>query len=359
VPAADAASVRRPMSREECSALLRDIGWGVLAVAEPHATSAIPVAVPTAYAYDGECIYVAMSSGRKRDALRRNPHLCLTITDVGSLDCWRSVVVIGAPRWIVDDAARARAIAAFAAQRRPSNAKLSSRSGTRLARASVLAVEVQEMHGFACGDGNVDSESRSDAEMASAEGDALCSAARSDLSFAADCSDPATQAMNAVRRIVRALRSAQDSSEAVLGLTGAQLFVLREIEKSGTPSISELAHRTATVQSSVSEVVARLAARGLVSRGRAAGDRRRASIALTASGHRTLASAPETVQERMLAAFDRLDDDVQQALSRSLAAWIAESGLGDVAATMLLEPLLEQDATLGKAVSSLANTTNT
>lgn len=336
------------MSRAQCFTLVRDIGWGVLAVAEPCEAGAVPVAVPTAYAFDDESIYIAMSSGRKRDALARNPHLCLTITDVGSFDCWRSVAVIGAPRWIDDQPLRARAIAAFAAQRRPAAHRLTTRAATRLAKASMFVLEIDEMHGFESGIvASGADDPISDVPMSvSTIGDGSptemlpLTITEGEQSRSCDRSHLAAQAMNAVRQIVRALRTAQDASQATLGVSAAQLFVLREIEKAASPTIGELAKRTATAQSSVSEVVARLLARKLVLRSRSSADRRRAAITLTALGRRALANAPETVQERMLAAFERLPEHLQQDLAASVDAWIRESGLADVAATMFFEPLL-------------------
>ena len=157
-----------------------------------------------------------------------------------------------------------------------------------------------------------------------------------------DQKDLAGHAMDAIRRIVRALRTADGQSEAVLGLTTAQLFVMREIEKAGRPTIGELAKRTATAQSSVSEVVARLVARGLLAREKSTEDRRRAEISLTEEGTRLLSSAAETVQERMLAAFRTLPPARQREIAQGLGAWITAAGLGAVAPTMFFEPTGEE-----------------
>ena len=73
--------------------------------------------------------------------------------------------------------------------------------------------------------------------------------------------EPVAAAMDALRRIVRSLRIAERHSEAMLGVTTAQLFVLREVDKAGRITVSELARRTATAQSSVSEVLTRLSIR--------------------------------------------------------------------------------------------------
>ena len=152
--------------------------------------------------------------------------------------------------------------------------------------------------------------------------------------------DSAAVAMDAMRRIVRALRTAHVESRAIRGASMAQLFVLREIDKAGIITIGELAARTATAQSSVSAVVARLASRGLIVRGTSTEDRRRAAIILSDDGRAALASAPETIQERLLVAFRQLPVERQRTIADGMDEWIAAAGLGHVAATMFFEPVL-------------------
>lgn len=154
--------------------------------------------------------------------------------------------------------------------------------------------------------------------------------------------EPATIAMDAVRRVVRALRTAQVESRAMSGASMAQLFVLREIDKAGVVTIGELAERTATAQSSVSAVVARLASRGLIVRGTSSVDRRRAAIILSDDGRAALANAPETIQERLLSAFRRLSSERQRQAADALDEWISAAGLGHVAPTMFFEPALAE-----------------
>src|SRR5262249_54251271 len=90
--------------------------------------------------------------------------------------------------------------------------------------------------------------------------------------------------MDALRRIVRALRISARAAEGRLGISGAQLFVLHQLANGGASSIDELAARTHTHQSSVSVVVSRLADRGLAVRRTAPDDARRTAIALTSAG---------------------------------------------------------------------------
>ena len=132
---------------------------------------------------------------------------------------------------------------------------------------------------------------------------------------------------------------AERHSEAMLGVTSAQLFVLREIDKAGTLTVSELARCTATAQSSVSEVLGRLAARHLVTRTRSAVDRRRTEIALSEAGRALLSRGRESVQERLVAAFQRLTIEGQHTVAESMSAWVEEAGMGDVPASMFFEPL--------------------
>ena len=147
----------------------------------------------------------------------------------------------------------------------------------------------------------------------------------------------ATIAMDALRRIVRSLRFADAVSEAVLGVTAAQLFVLRELAKSEPLTIGELAVRTATAQSTVSEVAARLASKELIVRQRSAVDRRRIDVCLSEAARALLRRADETVQEKLLASFARLPASRQAVTADGLRAWVRAAGLADVEPTMFFE----------------------
>jgi nitroimidazol reductase NimA-like FMN-containing flavoprotein (pyridoxamine 5'-phosphate oxidase superfamily) len=143
--------MRHPMSPSDSLRLLRECGWGVLAVAEESDQGARPVAVPVAYALEGEWLYLTMTEGRKVRALRANPRLCLTVADVASLARWRSVAVIGRAAWLTGEAERAAAIAAFAAADRPAGFTLDADDLARFAGAELVRVEVDELHGWESG----------------------------------------------------------------------------------------------------------------------------------------------------------------------------------------------------------------
>ena len=147
----------------------------------------------------------------------------------------------------------------------------------------------------------------------------------------------AARAMDSLRRIVHAIRVSTRGSEGSVGISAAQLFVLRQLASVSGQSMSEIAARTRTTQSSVSEVVGRLVSRGLVDRRTAPTDRRRAELTLTPAGVAVLARAPETVQERLLAGFARLGELEQATLADTLEAWLVASGLDDVRPVLFFE----------------------
>lgn len=144
--------------------------------------------------------------------------------------------------------------------------------------------------------------------------------------------------MDGLRRIVRALRQSARLTEARLGISAAQLFVLHEVAAAGAESINALAERTLTDQSSVSLVVTRLERRGLVARRDDPGDRRRTAVAVTAAGRRLLARAPEVTQLRLLGALARMPAADRTTLARLLSALV-----GAVEETDAVPPMFFED----------------
>jgi DNA-binding MarR family transcriptional regulator len=99
-----------------------------------------------------------------------------------------------------------------------------------------------------------------------------------------------------------------------------------------------LAERTHTHQSSVSVVVTRLVARGLVSRQRSPEDGRRLVLSLTAAGRQLLARAPETVQTKLIRGLDSLPPASLRQLGRALSHVAASVGAPGGPPPLLFEP---------------------
>ena len=155
--------------------------------------------------------------------------------------------------------------------------------------------------------------------------------------------EAATRVMDALRRLVRELSTSARGARRpagrsnTSGLSGARLYVMRQIAATPGLSIGELATRTHARQSTVSEVVARLVDAGLVARRASETDARQASLSLTARGRRAIAGAEPTAQERLLDALTSLAPAQREVLASALEAWLAAAGLTDVPATMFFE----------------------
>lgn len=149
--------------------------------------------------------------------------------------------------------------------------------------------------------------------------------------------DETTTVLIALRRIVRFLRLADREVEAACDVSAAQLFVLHTLVDGPADSVSELAQRTLTDQSSVSTVVARLVDRGLVKRTPSRADRRRAQLRITPAGLRMVQRAPRVPQALMIAAIRDMPAAKRSELTRALEGLVSVIGANEVAPRMLFE----------------------
>lgn len=131
--------------------------------------------------------------------------------------------------------------------------------------------------------------------------------------------------IRALRQLVHGLRVTAHSVERDFGLSGAQLFVLREISDSPGVSIRELSARTLTDPSSASVVVARLFDKGLISKKRSQLDARRTVLHATAQGRKILNNAPAPYQARLFDALQELTGQQLHQLRGGLEALMSQS----------------------------------
>ena len=144
-------------------------------------------------------------------------------------------------------------------------------------------------------------------------------------------------AVNAVRRIFRALRVAAQQTHSSAGISAAQLFVLSSVSDGSAASLTELGRKTHTDRTSVADVVERLATAGLVKRTRSRADRRRMEVRITAAGRVVLRAAPEPPTALLVAGMDALPDRELDALTEGLKRLASEMGLEAAPAPMLFE----------------------
>ena len=145
------------------------------------------------------------------------------------------------------------------------------------------------------------------------------------------------RALNALRKMVRGLRSSAEAVERNLGVSAAQLFVLRELALVPDRSVKDLAEVTMTTHSTVSQVVGQLIVKQLVSRTADDRDGRRSVLRLTRAGTELLRRAPRAIQEDLVDGFGLLAGAERRSLALGLEKWLAASGLGGEQPAMLFE----------------------
>ncbi|MGI9089774.1 MAG: MarR family winged helix-turn-helix transcriptional regulator [Gemmatimonadaceae bacterium] len=144
-------------------------------------------------------------------------------------------------------------------------------------------------------------------------------------------------ALDAIRRLVRTLRTSANEIERDTGLTSAQNFVLQLLSQAPAESMNELAARTMTDQSSVSVVVSRLEAKGLVTRAQSAADARRTRVEVTPAGRELLDGKQPTVQARLIRALESMSPDALVLLEYQLTELTALMGAAHEPATLFFE----------------------
>jgi DNA-binding MarR family transcriptional regulator len=139
--------------------------------------------------------------------------------------------------------------------------------------------------------------------------------------------DANARAMNALRRLVSALRTAGADANVEHAMSVAQCFALRVIGGRPGLTMSELAQQTLTTRSTISEIVVKLVNKGLVCRRVDPSDQRRIRLQLTAAGVVAFGSMGETLPERLVRALDSMTPAMRESLAALLEQWIESAGL--------------------------------
>lgn len=112
----------------------------------------------------------------------------------------------------------------------------------------------------------------------------------------------------ALRRILRATESNARAIARASGLTNAQMLVLHTLSDSGQEMPKDIARRLGVSQATVTALVDRMEARGLVRRARREADRRMVWVILTDKGRQVLRDAPDPLHEAFIRRFEALPD---------------------------------------------------
>ena len=121
-----------------------------------------------------------------------------------------------------------------------------------------------------------------------------------------------------IRKIIRA----QDLHSKVLlkkyGLTGPQLMILHEIDKSNELIVTEIAKKISLSQATVTTILDRLEQQGFIARKRGLSDKRKVYIEASDKTKEILAGRPNLLQADFIERFARLKDWEQTLLLSSL-----------------------------------------
>jgi DNA-binding MarR family transcriptional regulator len=147
----------------------------------------------------------------------------------------------------------------------------------------------------------------------------------------------AETALVAMRRILRATDINVRKLARESGLTTSQMIVLQRLARSGPASAGDIARAASLSQATVTSLLDKLGANGLVVRERGSTDRRRVWVEITDAGRAKLAGAPDLLQERFLKRFKTLEDWEQAFLNAALLRVVDLLGAEDIDASPLLD----------------------
>lgn len=130
--------------------------------------------------------------------------------------------------------------------------------------------------------------------------------------------DRTDSSLIALRRILRATELFARDLAAGAGLTAAQLRVLQLVAEDGFATATRISQRMRVTQATVTSLVDKLVARGMVKREKSQVDRRQVNIVITEAGQATLDAAPDPLQQRYVRAFQAMEDWEQSMIVAAL-----------------------------------------
>lgn len=130
--------------------------------------------------------------------------------------------------------------------------------------------------------------------------------------------DIANEVLVTLRQITRAVDLYSQSLVKRIGLTGPQLFIIKEVSLNENISPGTLAKYMSISQATITSMIDRLEAKGYVKRQRDAYDRRKVKIVLLEPGREVLRKNPSLLQEDFIRRFEELKPWEQTLILSSL-----------------------------------------
>lgn len=128
------------------------------------------------------------------------------------------------------------------------------------------------------------------------------------------------EVLRSLRRIIQAVDLHGRRLAARHGLTGPQNICLREIQRRGSLNPGQLARAVALRPPTVSGILDRLEARGLVTRRRRHDDKRQVRVELTPTGETVLGQTPPPLQELFTERLAALPPERRRSIADALRA---------------------------------------
>ena len=144
-------------------------------------------------------------------------------------------------------------------------------------------------------------------------------------------------ALIALRRILKVTELNSRRLARQSELTASQILLLRFVAQEGRALPSEIARSIELKQATITVLLNKLEAGGLVTRRRDTEDRRRVWVRLTDAGHKVLEQSPDLLQSRFQHGFDQLDDWEQSMIITALERTAALLDAKDVEAAPVLD----------------------
>lgn len=137
------------------------------------------------------------------------------------------------------------------------------------------------------------------------------------------------QVLKKFRIIYGSVRQHFREVERTCGVTGSQLWIMREISNSSGIGVSELAERLSIHQSTCSQLVEKLTSSKLIIKERSKEDQRRVGLYLTKEAATLLKKAPGPAEGVLPEALWSLPAETIQTLNRSLEKVIEQLQVRD------------------------------
>ena len=140
-------------------------------------------------------------------------------------------------------------------------------------------------------------------------------------------SDLTPAALAALRKILHAAEVENRKMAVATGLTPSQVLVLRQIGARDSITPSAVASMLGFGQATITNIVDRLVAAGLVTRSRSEHDKRQVILRVTDNGRERLQASPLPLQLRFSQGYEQLPGWEQAMILAGLERLVALSGL--------------------------------